>query len=38
VLAALASPIDEATKKVKIIGIDSAANTTALASIVATDR
>src|SRR3984885_1411089 len=35
--AALGKPIDEAAKKVKIIGIDSAADTKALTSFVATD-
>jgi ribose transport system substrate-binding protein len=37
-VAALAKPIDEAAKKVKIIGIDSAADTKALTSFVATDE
>ena len=36
--AALGKPIDEAAKKVKIIGIDSAADTKALTSFVATDE
>jgi ribose transport system substrate-binding protein len=36
--AALGSPMDEAAKKVKIIGIDSAADTVALTSMVATDN
>jgi ribose transport system substrate-binding protein len=36
--AALGKPIDEAAKKVKIIGIDSAADTNALTSFVATDE
>ena len=35
--AALGKPIDEAAKKVKIIGIDSAADTKALTSFLATD-
>jgi ribose transport system substrate-binding protein len=36
--AALGKPIDEAAKKVKIIGIDAAADTKALTSFVATDE
>ena len=36
--AALGSPMDEAAKKVKVIGIDSAADTVALTSMVATDN
>jgi ribose transport system substrate-binding protein len=36
--AALGRPIDEAAKKVKIIGIDSAADTVALTSMLATDN
>jgi ribose transport system substrate-binding protein len=36
--APLGKPIDEAAKKVKIIGIDSAADTKALTSLVATDQ
>ena len=36
--AALARPIDEAAKKVKIIGIDSAADTTVLTSMLTTDN
>jgi ribose transport system substrate-binding protein len=36
--AALGKPIDEAAKKVKIIGIDSAADTKTLTSFVATDE
>src|ERR1700720_1524735 len=36
--AALGKPIDEAAKKVKIIGIDSAADTKALTSFAATDE
>src|ERR1700682_3491562 len=36
--AALGKPIDEAAKKVKIIGIDSAADTKAITSLLATDN
>jgi ribose transport system substrate-binding protein len=36
--AALGKPIDEAAKKVKIIGIESAADTKAMTSLVATDN
>ena len=36
--AALGKPIDEAAKKVKIIGIDSAADTKAMTSLLATDN
>src|ERR1700688_2162126 len=36
--AALEKPIDEAAKKVKIIGIESAADTKAMASLLATDN
>ena len=36
--AALGKPIDEAAKKVKIIGIESAADTKAMTSLVATDK
>jgi ribose transport system substrate-binding protein len=36
--AALGQPIDEAAKKVKIIGIDSAADTKAMTSLLATDN
>jgi ribose transport system substrate-binding protein len=36
--AALGRPIDEAAKKVKIIGIDSAADTAAMTSMLATDN
>ena len=36
--AALGRPIDEAARKVKIIGIDSAADTAALTSMLATDN
>jgi ribose transport system substrate-binding protein len=36
--AALGKPIDEAAKKVKIIGIDSAADTKAMSSLLATDN
>jgi ribose transport system substrate-binding protein len=36
--AALGKPIDEAAKQVKVIGIDSAADTKAMAALVATDN
>jgi len=36
--AALGKPIDEAAKKIKIIGIDSAADTKAMTSLLATDN
>jgi ribose transport system substrate-binding protein len=36
--AALGKPIDEAAKKVKVIGIDSAADTRAMTSLLATDN
>ena len=36
--AALGKPIDEAAKKVKIIGLESAADTTAMTSLLATDN
>jgi ribose transport system substrate-binding protein len=36
--AALGKPIDEAAKKVKVIGIDSAADTKAMTSLLATDN
>jgi ribose transport system substrate-binding protein len=36
--AALGKPIDDAAKKIKIVGIDSAADTMALTSLVATDQ
>jgi ribose transport system substrate-binding protein len=36
--AALGKPIDEAAKKIKIIGIDSAANSAALTSVLMTDN
>src|SRR6202043_2149525 len=36
--AALGKPIDEAAKKVKIIGIESAADTKAMTSLLATDN